>query len=120
MFDLKEFRKINNLTQEQAADYFGCGQGFISQMERGKRPVPDAYMSKIKKNGKYVMPEPAYIGEETKNHINITKIDQAMYERLLEEKDMRIKNLESQITKYHEIIDSLIGRLATSNKQTGS
>ena len=46
LFDLKEFRVLNNLSQLEAADYFGCTQGFISQIERNIRPIPDNYMSK--------------------------------------------------------------------------
>jgi transcriptional regulator with XRE-family HTH domain len=36
MFNIKEFRKLNNLTQTQIAEYFGCDQAFISQIENGK------------------------------------------------------------------------------------
>lgn len=46
MFDFKEFRKINKLTQEQASGYFGCTQGFISQIEKGVRPMPDEFIKK--------------------------------------------------------------------------
>lgn len=47
MVNLKAFRKDNNLTQIEAADYFSCTQGFISQIERGERPVPDAFFNKV-------------------------------------------------------------------------
>lgn len=50
MFDFKEFRKINKLTQEQASGYFGCTQGFISQIEKGVRPMPDEFIKKILAN----------------------------------------------------------------------
>lgn len=48
MADLKRFRKENNLTQIGAAEYFGCTQGFISQIERGERPIPDSFIEKAK------------------------------------------------------------------------
>lgn len=47
MIDLKAFRKANHLTQIELADYFGVGQGFISQIEKGDRPIPSEYISKI-------------------------------------------------------------------------
>ncbi|WP_295935435.1 helix-turn-helix transcriptional regulator [uncultured Alistipes sp.] len=50
MIDFKLFRKKNKLTQEAIADYLGCTQGFISQIELGSRPIPDEFMSKISAN----------------------------------------------------------------------
>lgn len=47
MADFKLFRKDNNLTQNDAAKYFSCTQGFISQIERGERPIPDAFFDKV-------------------------------------------------------------------------
>lgn len=46
MSNLEAFRKINKLTQAQAALYFGCTQGFISQIERGVRPLPVEFYEK--------------------------------------------------------------------------
>lgn len=48
MFDIKLFRKENNLTQQDLANYFGCKQSFISGIERGNEKIPDSYISKIK------------------------------------------------------------------------
>lgn len=45
--DLKEFRRANNMTQKSLAEYLGVGQGFISQIEKGDRPLPDKYINKI-------------------------------------------------------------------------
>lgn len=50
MVDLKAFRKANNLTQNELANYLGVGQGFISQMEKGDRPVPKEYISILSAN----------------------------------------------------------------------
>lgn len=50
MIDLKSFRKKNSLTQIDLANYFGVGQGFISQMEKGDRPIPKECISKILAN----------------------------------------------------------------------
>lgn len=50
MIDLKAFRKANHLTQIDLADYLGVGQGFISQIEKGDRPLPRESISKILAN----------------------------------------------------------------------
>lgn len=50
MIDLKSFRIANKLSQTQLAEYLGVLQGFISQMEKGLRPVPAAIISKIEDN----------------------------------------------------------------------
>ena len=50
MVDLKAFRKANQLTQIDLADYLGVGQGFISQMEKGDRPIPRECISKLLAN----------------------------------------------------------------------
>lgn len=50
MIDLKAFRKINAITQVDLADYLGVGQGFISQIEKGTRPLPKESISKLLAN----------------------------------------------------------------------
>lgn len=40
MFDLKRFRKDNNLTQNEIADILSCGQAFISHVEKGIKDLP--------------------------------------------------------------------------------
>lgn len=48
--DLKAFRKANNISQVELAEYLGIGQPFISQMEKGTRPIPQEYISRILAN----------------------------------------------------------------------
>ena len=50
LIDLKAFRKANNISQVQLAEYLGVGQSFISQVEKGIRPLPKEYISKITAN----------------------------------------------------------------------
>ena len=50
MIDLKAFRKANHLTQIDLADYLGVGQGFISQIEKGDRPIPKESISRLLAN----------------------------------------------------------------------
>ena len=47
MFDFKEFRKANKLTQNSAATYFGCGTSFISLIETGRSIIPQSWIDKI-------------------------------------------------------------------------
>lgn len=53
-FDLKAFRKANGLNQQALAEYLGVGQGFVSQMERGDRPIPQSVMQKILDNKDWI------------------------------------------------------------------
>ena len=46
--NLKRLRKENDLSQQDLADYLEIGQGYVSQMERGDRPVSKAIIEKIK------------------------------------------------------------------------
>lgn len=57
MFDFKLFRKINNLKQSEAAEYFSCTQAFISRIERGVSPVPSYFITKIESERRYKMPD---------------------------------------------------------------
>ena len=50
MIDLKAFRKANHLTQIDLANYLGVGQGFISQIEKGDRPIPRESISRLLAN----------------------------------------------------------------------
>ena len=45
--DLKAFRKANKISQLDLADFFGVGQPFISQVEKGDRPLPKEYISRL-------------------------------------------------------------------------
>lgn len=67
-FNLKAFRKANAINQQQLAEYLGIGQGFVSQMERGDRPVPQKIMEKILSNPDWTV----YIGNvENHGEINL-------------------------------------------------
>ena len=51
--DLKAFRKANGLSQVALAEYLGVGQSFISQIEKGDRPMPKEYISTILANAEW-------------------------------------------------------------------
>ena len=52
MIDFKAFRKIKKMTQQDAADYFGVTQSFISQIEKGNCPIPERILLMIKQEYK--------------------------------------------------------------------
>lgn len=45
--DLKDFRKVNNLTQDKLGEYLGIKKSFISQVESGKCPLPQEKFNKL-------------------------------------------------------------------------
>ena len=51
--DLKAFRKANKISQNKLAECLGVGQSFISQIEKGARPMPKEYISKLLANKKW-------------------------------------------------------------------
>jgi len=135
MFDLKAFRKDNNITQIAAADLFGCKQSFISDIERGRRTIPDAYIDIlcekygtdindyfITNNTPTVNIEKATVGSvmqgdhnKHKGNINIASEQAAVYETKLDEANAEIERLKSELAKAKDkIIDlqqKLIDRL---------
>lgn len=50
IIDLKAFRKANSISQVELAEYLSVGQSFISQVEKGSRPLPKEYISKLSAN----------------------------------------------------------------------
>lgn len=47
MADLKRFRRDNNLSQEDLSNFLGVSIPFISQIETGKRDIPEHQLSKL-------------------------------------------------------------------------
>ncbi len=50
MIDIKEFRKRNELTQEQLAQYWGVKTSFISFLENGRSKLPKEKLEKLLDN----------------------------------------------------------------------
>jgi transcriptional regulator with XRE-family HTH domain len=53
MIDIKLFRKDNNLSQVELAKILECTQGFISSLEKRRRPIPDNIITKLISSNKY-------------------------------------------------------------------
>jgi len=50
MEGLKEFRKINGITQEMLGEYLGVKKSFLSKIETGKEKMPKEKLSKLLQN----------------------------------------------------------------------
>ena len=50
MADLKQFRKQNNLTQDELGEYLGIKKSFISRIENGFHKLPNEKLSKLLEN----------------------------------------------------------------------
>lgn len=116
MIDLKAFRKKNSITQIGLAEFLGVGQGFISQIEKGDRPVPKEYISKLSANPygwdtSMLTQSRDEVTEriEKKVEIDITdrllaiiedqKRDTQMLLGMLREKDYEIKRLREELNE---------------------
>lgn len=50
VIDTRLFRLKNNIKQQELATYMGVSSAFISQLERGKRPMPEDMLKKLINN----------------------------------------------------------------------
>ena len=92
MIDLKAFRKANHLTQIDLADYLGVGQGFISQIEKGDRPIPKESISRLLAN-----PHQWDISMLTENQPEIPAEEKPMVSNsLLEYLQRKVEQLERE------------------------
>lgn len=119
MIDLKVFRKANNLTQIELADYFGVGQGFISQMENGDRPIPKEYISKLlannyswdtsmltasdqPENPAEIEPDIVFIKNRLMKHIESQDATISSLLDLLKAEREKVERLEEELRTYRE------------------
>ncbi len=105
MFDLKLFRKINKLSQVNAAKYFGCDQSFISQIENNLRPIPDNYISVILADRNMTINDEIY-----------KPTDVSVSCKLCDQKDKTIRALEMAISVLQEKVDDQKARIASLEK----
>lgn len=50
MFDLKQFRRVNGITQAELAKYLEVSEPFISQVESGKNKLPKDKLDRLLNN----------------------------------------------------------------------
>ena len=114
MADFKAFRKDNKLTQKEAAAYFECTQGFISQIERGERPIPDVFFDKIIADNsinKQNMKQPDSNPKENKDSkmipFEILEMINKERERFDKERNRMLNQLDEVLAQQKKLIDTI-------------
>lgn len=106
MIDLKAFRRINSITQVDLASYLEVGQGFISQIEKGSRPLPKEIMSKLLANPygwdtSMLVDSPVPVLESAAPAMNLSNVEILLRE-MLAEKEAKIDALQELIWELKE------------------
>jgi len=107
--NFKAFRKANKMTQQELADYFGVGQGFISQIEKGNRPVPERFISKLlaDESKDSSMIQPIVPDDEIKMSREVFDKFSQLIDTVSSLKDV-VSNQQQTISNQHQTIDRLI------------
>ena len=120
--DIKAFRKANDLSQVELAKFLGVGQSFISQIEKGDRPLPSDSLDKILTNNEWN--HSALVGstqintasgnENCNNHIDnrhyysdspdVLRAQIELLDARIKEKDAQIKEKDAQIKALLDIL----------------
>ena len=115
MPDFKSFRKDNKLSQVAAANYFNCSQGFISQIEKGIRPIPDTFIKKAQE-------DISINANSLVTDINSTKEDlhemipASFLKMIFEERKIHDQNELELINQNQELINIIKNELSTIKK----
>ena len=132
MVNLRAFRKANDLTQTQVADYLGVGKSFISRIESGSVAIPLKKLSKLIQNPNgwdvsMLTDGGQLVGENNTGVVingggNNSHIDNRHYysdspdvlraqidilEERIKEKDAQIKEKDAQIKQLLDIIQGM-------------
>lgn len=123
MIDLKAFRKANSITQNDLAAFMGVGQGFISQIEKGDRPLPKEYISKLLANEfnwdtsmlQGETSQPSLVAEHIPQLSNV----EILLRDMLAEKEAKIDTLQELIWELKEENGRLKEQLRTKGGAAG-
>ena len=126
--DLQKIRGEQKLTQLRLAELTGYPQGFVSQIERGKSPAPEAFVRKVQEVlgindlEPYLIPDEIDLAKEQQ----IAELEEAKNEErqivqrlltMLENRDARIMKLEAENDMLRAENDKLRAELATPERQ---
>lgn len=109
MIDLKAFRKANDIRQQELADWLGIGQGYVSQMENGERPIPESIEAKILSNDRgwktdFVLEEESRIrGHDASMEVVLLRKEVAALRE-------QVKELREEKASYWAVIERLTQR----------
>ena len=121
--DLKAFRKANNISQVELAEYLGIGQSFISQIEKGTRPIPIEYISRLSANQNW---DCSLLKDDT-----LPGMDRVREQRPVSEEELRstilqvmeptenlhIAYLERKVNDYESLIRELYQKIGALTKE---
>lgn len=119
----RRFRKVNDLTQKELADYLEVGQGFVSQIENGERPAPKNFISKILANTcgweteMLIEEEKPQLELEDKPRLSDVEI---LLRDMLAEKDDKIDTLNEVIWELKTEIGRLQEQIRILNNEKGN
>ena len=124
-FDIKAFRRKNNIKQTELAAYLGVSQPFLSQVENGCSPLPSEYLEKIKSNpawdssiinveGNIINGSGVVVTGDNNNHIDnrhyysdspdVLRAQIDLLDERIKEKDAQIKEKDAQIKALLDIL----------------
>lgn len=127
--DIRKFRKANNISQKDLADFAGVTQGAVSQWESGLTNIPSSIFQKIMLNDKGWDTSTLFEGFRSPTSSNVTKIgnisgvtnspttvnnnrsgESTDLMRVIEELKEQNKSQREQIQNLTEIIKNLTAR----------
>ena len=118
MIDLKTFRKDNNLTQAQVAEYLSVSSPFITQVEKGKNKLPDDHLTKLLNNDrgwdttalKHEAPIKVQLQSELPVRASIETLSKSAMEKEIQLLREQIERLREQNNEYWELIKKLTSK----------
>lgn len=121
MIDLKSFRKVNNLTQDDVGDYLGIKKSFISRIENNLAKLPEDKLRKLLENHygwdtSMLIVDAAIAGDviQANGQNNVGKmVADAEISSLKKENEMlraQVDELKEEKEKYWEMIQRLTAR----------
>lgn len=119
MVNLREFRKANNLTQDELGSYLAMQKSYVSKIENGKEKLPEKKLKQLLNNSRgwdttMLLDDVQISGDaiiQTNGRGNIGKIEGAaeliMFRRENEMLRQQIEELKAEKAEYWETIKRL-------------
>lgn len=112
--DIKAFRKANNLTQKELAEYLKIDKGFISAIEHGKSKFPKAKLTLLL-NNPHNWDTSILTSQEALPDVSPAE-NASAYEMLINHLKQEIKDKDALITELRKEIWSLQQELSLAGK----
>lgn len=106
MIDLKRFRQIKNIGQAEICKLLGIGQSYLSQMEKGDRPINEEKLNiLIATYGEEILKYRQNIGNK-KNESNVNKCECC---KMFETENIKLREeiieLKATIKAYEKVLN---------------